>query len=205
MPETTYLLSFTTGGLFYREASKVAQLYLESGDWDATRAQVLAENLLQTRTRASAVRTFRELSNRLQALTPAQFEILVDGSRQEQNHMLWLAACKQYRFVREFAREVLRQKFLRLDPELTYLDFDIFYNDKAEWSDELDQLADTTRKKLRQVLFRMMTEAGLLSKTGRILPPALPPRVADCIAADDPTLFEVFPVSDLEIRKQVRP
>ena len=49
-------------------------------------------------------------------------------------------ACKQYSLVREFAIEVVREKFLRLDLALSYLDFDIFFNAKAEWDDELAAL-----------------------------------------------------------------
>jgi hypothetical protein len=196
-----YKISFTTGGLLYREAINTAELYLKTGDWDSVRAQILDGNLLRTRTRSSLIRTSRELIQRLQVLTREQLEILVDGSRQEQNLILWLAVCKQYQFVREFAVEVMREKYLRLDPEIAYRDFDIFFNHKAEWNDDLEKTKESTHKKLRQVLFRMLTEADLISQANHILPILLPPRVAHVIVSDDPSYFTIFPISDSDIKK----
>ena len=37
---------------------------------------------------------------------------MVEGSSQEQKAVLWLAVCRHYRFIHEFATEVLREKFL---------------------------------------------------------------------------------------------
>jgi hypothetical protein len=198
----TYKTSFTTGGLFYHAAPKVARLYLNVRDWDAVRKQMLDSNLLQARTRSSSIRSTRELCFRLEALTDEQLELLAAGDRQEQTQLLWLAACKQYRLVYEFAVEVIREKFLRLDMELAYLDFDIFFNTKAEWDDELAALKNSTREKLRQVLFRMLREADILDPSGRIWPMMLAPRVAQSIASDDPEYAAVFPIFEADFKKQ---
>lgn len=203
MQNGDYLMSFSTGGLFYREAVIAAESYLHLGDWEKVRDQIVRENTLHARTQAASIRTSRELCNRLKQLTDRQLQVLIEGSRQEQNQILWLAVCKQYRFAREFAEEVIRNKFLRLDFELNYADFDIFFNNKADWHEELEILTDTTRKKLRQVLFRMLTEAEILSKTHHILPAFISPLVGRTIAEDDPGLFSIFPINDLEIQRQM--
>jgi hypothetical protein len=199
-----YQISFTTGGLFIREAAKAAELYFQLGDWDAVRAEIRRGNLLLARTQTALTRTSCELVQRLQGLTRSQLEILADGSRQEQCQVLWLAACKHYPFIREFAAEVVREKFQHLDFTLSYLDFDIFFNDRAEWHEELEQRTQTTRKKLRQVLFRMLHEAQILSPANQILPVMLAPRVAQAVVEEDPALLTIFPISEMEIRKQVR-
>ncbi len=95
MAEAKYLLSFTSGGLYYEDATKIAELYLELRDWSITRRQVFEQNLLQTRTVSTTERRCREILARLKSLTDNQLDILTDGSRQEQNHILWLATCKQ--------------------------------------------------------------------------------------------------------------
>ncbi|XGA79852.1 DUF1819 family protein [Halomonas sp. CH40] len=49
---------------------------------------------------------------------------------------------------------------------LSFEDFGAFYNRhnrQSEWHDELDNASASTRDKLRQVLFRMLWEAGLLA------------------------------------------
>ena len=46
----------------------------------------------------------------------------MEGTIQEQKQILWFAICKRYAFIREFAIEVLHEKYLRLDYELTEFD-----------------------------------------------------------------------------------
>jgi hypothetical protein len=201
MTDAVYLMSFTAGGLLYAESLKLARLYESAQDWDTLRTLVLAGNLLQMRTETATRRIFREIAPRLQQLTPEALDLLRTGARHEQHHMLWLAVCKRYRFIYDFAAEVIREKFLRLDLALTYDDYDIFFNHKAEWHPEVEGVAESTRKKQRQVVFKMLREAELLSPDDQILPALLTPRVQAVIAADDPAHFAVFPVSPLELQE----
>ncbi len=197
---TKYKLSFTSGSLYYRDAIKVAEIYSDLRDWDLVKQRVTDDNILHARTGSSIVRTTRELIQRLSTLTSEQLAVLVDGSRQEQNQVLWLAVCKHYAFVREFAVEIVREKYLRLDWELTYTDFDTFFYAKAEMNEILETTKDSTRKKLRQVLFLMLSEAEIISTTNIIMPAMLSTQVARAIANDDRTYFTVFPISDADIR-----
>ena len=196
MDADKYIMSFSTGGLFYRESVKLASLYLERKDWKKLRSKVLESNLLQARTSKSAERVYREASARLQTLTDEQMAILADGTRDEQNQILWLAICKRFRFIREFAIEVLREKFLRLELEITYEDYQVFFNAKAEWHDDLENLSETTRKKIRQVLFKMMREAELITKDNVIIPATLSPRVASAIADDPRASMAIYPTAE---------
>jgi hypothetical protein len=195
MANEKYSMSFTTGGLHYHESIKVAELFLELGDWSAVRELVFEKNLLQGRSMSTTKRLFRETSSRLKRLTEDQISILGDGSRQEQNQVLWLAVCKRFRFIHDFAVEVVREKFLRMDMELTREDYNAFFNAKAEWHDELEQLARDTKIKLKQVVFKMMREADLLSRSHTIIPPILTPRVVSVITADSPVYLAIFPIS----------
>ena len=196
-----YKMSFTTGGLYYREAVKLTELYAELGSWPAVSQAVRSENLLQARTQSSLNRTAIELLQRLQTLTTAELEVLRAGSRSEQQHILWLAVCKQYRFVREFALEVLREKYLRIDYVLAYPDYDAFFYNKAEWSPELESTTRATREKTRQVLFRILAEAQLISSQKEILPQVLSAAVVRAVVADDPIFLFCFPLSDFDIQR----
>ena len=113
---------------------------------------------------------------RLQLLTDAELQIVADGTSTERGHLMWAAACRRYDLIGEFAEEVLRERFLTLAGTSHYEDYDSFYRTKAMWHDELDEVTDLSYKKLRQVLFKMMVEAGLLTKQGHIEPPSLCPR-----------------------------
>ena len=92
-----------------------------------------------------------------------ELDLLISGSTQEQKYLLWLAVCRHYRFIAEFAEEVIRERYIGLKHDLQYEEFDFFFNKKSEWHPELEEIKPTTRNKLRQVLFRILREAELLT------------------------------------------
>lgn len=192
MTTTPYSMSFTTASLLSHESILVAELFADVGDWDEVRRRVLAENRLQMRTSNSSKRVFSEIASRLKQLTSAQMTYLLAAGRREQNYLLWLAYCKRYRFVYDFAVEVVQEKYRRLDLILTYEDYDIFFNHKAEWRPEVERVAVSTRKKQRQFLFKVMRDAELLSAANKIVPLFLSPSLIQVITGDDPAHLAVF-------------
>lgn len=193
MTAPIYSMAFTTAPLLFHETLMVASLVAVEPDWVLVRAQVLADNRLQMRTDNAARRIFNEISSRLKQLTPAQLDALLNSSRREQNYLLWLAFCKRYRFVYDFAVEVIREKFLRLDLELTYAAYDLFFDDKAEWHPEVARVAAATRRKQRQFLFRILRETELLTAENQIVPALLTTRLTAVITADDPAHLAIYP------------
>lgn len=102
---------------------------------------------------ASNRRALREIINRLRTMTAQERKFLLDeADRTDQQALLWLAACRAYRFVHEFALEVIRERYLSYQVDLPLESFDILFEAKAEWDDDLAGLSSSTRKKLRQVL-----------------------------------------------------
>lgn len=186
-------MSFTSGALLYGESVTIAHIHRDLQNWEATRNLVVSENRLQMRTANASVRLCREVISRLKLLTRLELDILLDGSPHEQRHALWLAICKRYAFIRDFAVEVIREKYQRLDFTLTDTDYTVFFNKKAEWHPEVERVSPVTRGKQRQMLYKMLRDAGLLSSEGMISPVILPSRLAEAIAQDDPTYLRVFP------------
>lgn len=188
-----YALSFTSGALLATEAALVAPVYLRDHDWASTRVQVKDGNLLQSRVARSATRVLGALIPRLQLLSDAELRIVADGTSTERGHLMWAAACRRYGLIGEFAEEVLRERFLTLAGTVSYEEYDSFYRAKAMWHDELDEVTDLSYKKLRQVLFKMMVEAGLLTKQGHIEPALLSSHVAECLDQRTPSDIRFFP------------
>lgn len=201
MADLKYNMSFTAGGLFLLESIPVAETYLQHRDWKITKEIVLAENTIQSKTNASLIRFNREVVSRLEILTDEQIKLLVDGSATEKKLILWVAVCRKHKFINDFAIEVIREKFLQLNYKITYKDFDIFFNQKAEWHDELDKLTDSTRGKIRQVLFRMMREADILLPNDEINRIHLTSKFIETMKRTNRAEFSVFPISELEISK----
>ncbi len=191
-----YELGFTAGALLLKESVSVATLYLQIRDWGQVKEKTVSENILQVRTVASSKRLAKEIVNRLEKLTIDQLQLLVEGSLAEKKAIAWLAVCKKYLFIAEFAREVVREKFLKLDYHLTRDDYRIFFNVKAEWHSELESLTEKTKVKIQQRLFRMLLEAEIISAQDMIIPALLPNSVIDVIREEQSSMLTIFPVYD---------
>ena len=194
-----YLMSFGAGGLLINELVAVARQRRAGEDWESTLAAALQAGAFPVRKASSARRSIREIVNRLKRLSADELVLLIAGERTEQATLLWLAACRAYRFIGEFAVEVLNERFLSFRTDLTYDDFDTFLSAKEEWSPKLAGLSASTRAKLRAVLFRMMREAQILSQDDQILGAMLSPRVVALIRADNPDQLRFFPGAEREL------
>jgi len=193
----SYKMSFTTGGLFLNESIAVAALHPQGEDWVQTRARALEIGTTSLPKAASNRRTLREIVIRLSTLSDNQIRFLTEATgRQEQQHLLWVAVCRAYRFVREFAIEVICDRHLSYQLELPLESFDIFFAAKAEWDDGLASISETTRNKLRQILFRMMREASIISEDNRIQSTFLANSLHSLIEANAPwSCHGLVPVS----------
>ncbi len=194
MSGAPYSMGFSTGGLFHTPSVKLAEVYLQLQDWSDVRDQALKTNVLQTRAASSSVRSVREILQRLQLLSHEELLFLVNAASNDQNYLLWLAVCRRYQFIADFSVEVLRERFLSLHTALPYEEFDAFFHQKSTSHAELDDIRSSTRKKLRQVLFRMMREAELLTKENHIIEVHLSPGLYTLISQKEPRELEYFPM-----------
>jgi len=110
-----------------------------------------------------------EICTRLKTLSPQELSLLVTADPYDQLLISWLACCRTYQFIGDFATQVLLENFASYKLDLGHVDFDFFYDEQALFHPELDEMTDGTRKKLRQILFRMMREVGVLTEDNRIV------------------------------------
>ena len=197
----SYSLSFTAASLRPELARIVAECFLKVGDWERVKAQILSTNALQCRSASSTVRLERELQQRLQTLTHDQLSLLAKATAEDRTAMAWLAICKRSPFVCEFAAEVLRDKLAAHDAVLRPSDYESYVEHKSLPHPELARLTPSSKRKIRQVLLRMLAEAGLLVSTrhGAIQRPVLSPAVIRAVTADDRRWLAGFLVPDAEI------
>ena len=195
-----YSLSFTSATLLYRESITVAELFFELKDWSKVRTAVIADNLLQVRTQNTSQRFCSEITSRLKKLTLQELELLVQGNSQEQVHLLWVALCRRYTLIGDFAVEIIRERFISLKVDLNTEDFEAFIHKKSERHDELATINPTTRNKLRQVLFKMLREADLISADNTINAVLLSPRLVKLIAQHQRQDLLFFPVFESDLQ-----
>ena len=201
MLSAKYNMSFTACPLLWQDSIKIATLYRELHDWKAVKSYAQANNSLQARTSSALSRITREICMRLATFSEEELELFIDGEPREQKALLWVALCRRHLFIREFAVEVLRERWLNFRHDLRYEDYDAFFHAKAEWDEDLERMADTTRKKLRQVLFLMMRDADLLSSGNVIQQALLTPRLIGLLSKKNRQALLIFPAYELDLKE----
>lgn len=210
-----YRLSFTVGGLLAIQGASISKLLSHnikesevevkadeplSGQFDdqlnATRKQAVEDNLLMIGTRSACQRITSETVHRLSSLTPRELDSLADekSALNDRKMLMWVAMCRRYEFVGDFAEDVLRDHCLAGIPTVTYEDYHRFLLAKSMWHPELDKVSDATAKKLRSNLFQAMFEAGFLRKDDNTIVPALLTRKITALLQAHPDSFAYFPL-----------
>jgi hypothetical protein len=198
-----YSFSFLTGALYLPESLAVAELARTEHDWAKILHQAAEDNLLKQRKTASRTRLLREIRYRLQELSREELEFLCEAGSRDQRQLLMVAICRRFRFIREFVEEVLRSKAMAFDVQLYPTDFARFFDRKSAESPEVDQLAAKSIAKIKEVLIRMLAEAGLLDSTSsQRITPAVPSKaLKTLIAKTDPTHLRFLLLPDADIRQ----
>lgn len=164
-----YVLSFTAGGILHAESIVILHEFLRTQSWDKARKNTIDGNLMGFKTQSTSKRLFREIEARLSALDIEDVEIIIGmRSTNKQKQILWLCICERYQFIADFMRDVVSDKIAALNYHLHDSDYDRFFNMKSQWHEELDALSESTQKKIRQVLFKMLREIGLLGSKNDI-------------------------------------
>ena len=163
-----YGFSLTAGGGLQLEwSAELALIHREGEPWRSTIDRAFAEGQLQPDT-VSARRIATEAAVRLRTLSPAERGLLVTANSADRAAILWLAACRAYRIVGEFAVEVVSDRYQVFRTDLEPHDFDVFFEAKSISSVKLQTATKSTRAKIRSLVFRFMREARILTEGGRI-------------------------------------
>jgi len=197
-----YSMAFSTGSLYVGEVESAVEWFESLKNWTEVRETLKAGNYLQQRAPRSILRVTREVVSRAQCLSRAERDYLMKTSRLEQGYLAWIAACRQYPFIAEFATEVLRERYVSFIRVLQAEQFEAFFEQKSELHPELEGIKESTRNKLRQVLFKMMKEAELIDEGGFICSVLMSKDFVRVLAKSDVTSFHYLPVFDGDIEKK---
>jgi len=150
---------------------------------------------------ATGKRMLMEFKKRLSTLTENELHLLVNGDFTTQKQIAFLSVCKSHKFIRDFVVEVLREKLLVYDYQITEGDYISFYRRKTELYPEMEKLTNITQNKVKQVTFKILEQAGIIDniKNKMIQPQLLDANVINTIASDNKQWLKVFFMSDMDI------
>ena len=195
MPKSKYTFSFTGASALPAETLVIAEEHVRLQDWEKVKVSVQENNLMNKTKQNTSKRMYHELKKRLELLTNEQLNLLVNGSPDESKAMA-------YAFFKDFVIEVIRTKYLLYNNIIVSSDYSSFFNTKAITHNELNTITEKTTNKVKQVLFKMLEQVGLINsaKDGIIIKPFLSDDSIKAILNDDATLLAGFLCSDAEIK-----
>lgn len=202
LQEEKYRFSFTAASLRTEEMARLARLHVKEGiKAEDLQQAILEDGVVLGQKKNTTKRELFEFELRLETLTNTQRELLATGDLDTQRQVSFLAVCKLYRYIREFVLEALCEKVAIYDNQLNEGDYFRFFNGKADQYEEIDQLAESTQYKIKQVTFKMLEQAGLIDNiTDRqILPQFLDGQVERSIVQENPQYLKFFLYSDSQI------
>ncbi|UBB90912.1 DUF1819 family protein [Candidatus Kaistella beijingensis] len=158
----SYNLGFTAGALLYSEAKIYVENISDFTDFlDGT--ENVNQLVIPTNSESSKKRIKSELDKRLKNLQIHYLHAFQSLSVVDQKIILFLAICKTYTIIAEFALEVVYQKWKTFDYDLQTYDFQYFLSQKLS-VEEIDKISENTRYKLSQVAIKIFKEVGIYSK-----------------------------------------
>lgn len=183
------------------ETKSVVELYLETENWDDVKSKVIDDNVLQKPTLDSRKRVFSELKKRLKYLTLLEMQHFKDASMDDVKILSFVSCLKAYRLIYEFVLEVIREKYFMFDYSIEPSDYTSFIESKEVSSPKLSAISETTSYKLKQVLFLMLADVGLIESTKNhyITKPMLSDAVIMILLSDSPKLLSALLMNNDDI------
>lgn len=187
-----YKFSFTAVGLSPVAMQTIACMYRGCGSWEAVYEKVMRENTLSCRTESALARIGGEIVRRLGSLAEDEVDRFAEGRTGERSLFAWLATCRYYEMVGDFAVEALHEAYVSGQKTYTHEDYEKFINSKLTMHPELDAISDLTYGKVREIIFKMMVEAGFLDKQKNIIPVVMDKDLINFIPERDFAFFPMY-------------
>ncbi len=198
-----YSFAFTATTLRLHDFRHVVELYQQHTE--SIGIDELIEDFSSRKTRTNR-RILQEYVKRYENLTPAQIDLFIKAGAYEQAQIAFLACCKTYSYIADFVFDIVREKYLVFDLELSDADYRSFYNRKSDFHSEMNEFAETTLKKAKQHVFKIIEEGGLIdSIKTRVIQSQFPSDdLKKVIANDNPNWLKLFLLSDHDIELEIK-
>ena len=156
------------GSLMVRESRIIADLLLQQATAEQWQQAIQVENVLQKRTAASAQRNATAIRKRLERLEPDFWKALRDGDDELATQVAFCGALERNLLLVEFMESVLRDAYTSQAEQLdSYVWLD-FLDERSQRDPDIADWKESSKKKMGQVVFRMLAEVGYLKNTRKL-------------------------------------
>lgn len=165
MRSFSYDSDLTGGSLQVRECRIIVDLLIRHVGTRTWQQEIQQDNRLQKRSGATARRVAQALRKRLERLPPPFWQAMLEGDEELATQVAFCAALERNLLMVEFMEGVVRDSYITHAKRLEPWQWNEFLDDRAHRDPAISHWAETSRRKMGQVVFRMMAEVGLLAST----------------------------------------
>ncbi|WP_419783801.1 DUF1819 family protein [Maridesulfovibrio sp.] len=171
------------GSLLVKESRIIADLLLRGLEEKKFYQEVLVSNVLQKRSPASAKRQAKLIRNRLLPLHKDFWIMIRDGSYEQSGQTLFAASIAHSHLLGDFIMQTVQLSIKTFQKQISYRDWDSFFEECKHRDPVTSIWAESTTKKIRQVIFRILAEAQVIDSTKNmnLIPFSLLPGVKELL------------------------
>ncbi|OQY59118.1 MAG: hypothetical protein B6245_08210 [Desulfobacteraceae bacterium 4572_88] len=179
MKKTEYKGSIVAGSLLVRESRIIARLLLDNVDDNAWHQAIITDNVLQKRSPESAKRQARLIKQRLSLVKPECLKLIDKGGPDALVQSLLAASIKHSRLLGDFMVGIVKPHWQVFKKHISCKDWQDYLEICTQIDPKVDKWKETTRNKLRQVVFRILAESKYIDNTRsrKLLPVSLVPQI----------------------------
>lgn len=160
-----YKADITAGSLKVAESRIVAGLLLTKVNADGWEKAIIEDNVLQTRSEATAIRIGRLIRKRLELMNPDLWGLVRDGTGTVATHAVLAAAVKHSPLLGDFLDLVVREQYRLFNTALSNRLWDEYLYDCRGRDPDMPIWNESTRKRLRSSVFQILVQAGYIENT----------------------------------------
>lgn len=160
-----YKADITAGSLKVAESRIVAGLLLRKVNADGWEKAIIEDNVLQTRSEATAIRIGRLIRKRLELMNPDLWGLVRDGTGTVATHAVLAAAVKHSPLLGDFLDLVVREQYRLFNTALSNKLWGDYLDDCRGRDPDMPIWNESTRKRLRSSVFQILAQAGYIENT----------------------------------------
>jgi len=183
MGEFTYNSDLNGGSLMVRESRVIADLLLKSATADEWHQEIQVDNVLQKRSPATAKRNAQAIRKRLELMEPEFWRAIRDGDDELATQVTFVAALERNLLLVEFMEQVIKDLYATHADKVELYHWLDFLDDCGNKDKKIFDWQESTKKKMGQVIFRMLIEVGFLdnNKSRRLQTVVVRPEVKNML------------------------
>lgn len=148
-----------------RESRAIVELLFREPDVKAWHQALAVENILQKSSPATSKRMATLIRKRLELMPRELWEMVANGTTEVATQSLLAAAIKHSRLLGDFMQQVLMRHYKEFNNQLQTREWEAFLVECAHIDPVVATWSPITRKKMGQVVYRILSEAGYLDGT----------------------------------------